>query len=441
MPSFHLGKWIAYTFFFLVLFVPLTHRPIKAILLGLVLGMIIISILVSGKIFLHRTILLWTFLIVLSGLVFFLVGVLNDAAGVLRVSHIYVLWPLVFVLLVAGITNERIIRGLIKVLIFTTIAISLYALIDIATIVGWLPDIFPIIVDKGQRVGFHQGFVHYTTPSIYTLLFAVPFLISALMIWPKSRIMPVSRRWLWIALILSLAMTLLSARRALWIVIALSPFLTIMLHMLSRRHHRFSNRKLVRRSFAKLILIISLVYFSLHFIFEIDYFAMIQHLVASFQVAIDYGATVRAEQFFALWRGWLESPLIGSGLGAVAEGSIRCVYHPWQYELFYLSLLFHTGIIGVIIYSAAVAWVYQMGFKMIRSGEHLGLYMLPILVGTSSFLIASGTNPYFGTFSGIWPIYLPIALINVWLLARRNIVYESQLPRGHFDNGEGFKLN
>jgi hypothetical protein len=431
MHPFHLGKWIAYIFFFMVLFVPLTYASIKALPLGLLILVITIGILMRGKIFLHRTILFWTFLVVLSGLVSLLVGVLNDAPGALYVGHFYILWPLVYVLLVAGITNEKFICGLIKVLIFTTIAISLYGLIDIATLAGLLPDIFSIIIDKGQRIGFHEGYIHYTTHSIYTLFFAVPFLISALITWPSSKNMPVSRRWLWVALVLSLGVTFLSARRALWIVCAFSPFLTVILHILSSRYYSFSNRKLVYRTFAGLILIISVVFFSLHPIFEIECSAMIQRFVASFQVQTDYGAIVRVEQFFALWRGWLESPLIGAGLGSVAEGSIRSVYYPWQYELFYLSLLFHTGIIGVIIYSGAVIWIYRMGFKMICSGENLGLYMLPILVGTSSFLIASATNPYLGTFSGLWPIYLPIALINVWLLMRRNITYESQLPKDY----------
>ena len=265
IPSFHLGEWIAYTLFFLMLFVPLTYQPIRTVFLGLTLEIIIISTLMQGRLFLHRTILLWTLLIVSAGLVFVLVGIINHTPGVLYVSHVFVLWPLVFALLLVGITNEKLISNLIKVLVFTTIAISLYALIDIATMVGWLPDIFPITVDKGQRIGFHQGFIHYVIHSIYTLLFTVPFLVSALMTWPKNSIMPVSRRWLWIALVLSLVVTLLTGRRVLWIVVALSPFLTVMLHMLLLRRHRFINQKTASLAFGGFILISFIVYFSLHF--------------------------------------------------------------------------------------------------------------------------------------------------------------------------------
>jgi hypothetical protein len=44
-------------------------------------------------------------------------------------------------------------------------------------------------------------------------------------------------------------------------------------------------------------------------------------------------------------------------------------------------------------------------------------------------LIASATNPYLGTFCGLWPIFFPIALINVWLLTRKKY-YARKLPIG-----------
>jgi len=51
-----------------------------------------------------------------------------------------------------------------------------------------------------------------------------------------------------------------------------------------------------------------------------------------------------------------------------------------------------------------------------RSGHWLGIYMLPVLAGTSCFLIANATNPYLAKFDYIWVIFLPVALINIWLL-------------------------
>ncbi len=103
-------------------------------------------------------------------------------------------------------------------------------------------------------------------------------------------------------------------------------------------------------------------------------------------------------------------------VGASALGPLRSVEMPWAYELSYAALLFHTGIIGFLIYSSGVICIFWMGLKIMRSGHWLGIYMLPVLVGTTCFLIANATNPYLEKFDYIWVIFLPVALINIWLL-------------------------
>lgn len=415
--EFHLGNWVTYAFFFSMLFVPLTYRYVKASLLGLLMVMIIIHALVRGKLYLHRTIFLWTLLMIANGLTSFLIGVINDTPGALYVAHTFILWPPVFILLVAGITNENIINGLIKVLIISTIIISLYSLFYILNSAGYLPgELYAGIIDHGQRIDFREGYVHYTSSSIYTLLFSVPFLLSALMIWLRDAHMPVSRFWLWVAIILSLPVVLLSARRSLWLVVALSPIFTIVFYKLSVVKYRFFKK--MCRIFLCFILLIFILLTCLQIVFKIDFLLMFQRLTDAFQFHLDAAAILRREQFFALLQGWMDNPLLGAGLGAGVENSGRSA-QTWQYELFYILLLFQTGVIGFAIYFASVAWIYWMGFKMIRSGEYLGLCMTPVLVGTSCFLVASATNPYLGTFCGLWPIFLPIALINVWLLTRK----------------------
>jgi len=39
-------------------------------------------------------------------------------------------------------------------------------------------------------------------------------------------------------------------------------------------------------------------------------------------------------------------------------------------------------------------WIVWMDYAMIRSGNRIGLYILPVLVGMVCFLIANATNPY-----------------------------------------------
>jgi O-antigen ligase len=84
----------------------------------------------------------------------------------------------------------------------------------------------------------------------------------------------------------------------------------------------------------------------------------------------------------------------------------------------YLDLLFQTGLFGFMAYVAGVVWIYWKGTTIIKEGGALGQVMLPALVGMSCFLIASMTNPYLTKFDGLWAIFLPVALINFWLVRR-----------------------
>ena len=153
--------------------------------------------------------------------------------------------------------------------------------------------------------------------------------------------------------------------------------------------------------------------FYLQFIYSFD----LQIIVNVFIEGFNFDTyNVRREQFFALLSGWMDSPMLGAGHGASAKGSLRSYESSWAYELSYVALLFHVGIVGFLCYTAGVVWVYWMVLRIIRSGDQMGLYLLPILVGTTCFLIANATNPYLGKYDYIWVIFLPIAFINYWLL-------------------------
>ena len=126
----------------------------------------------------------------------------------------------------------------------------------------------------------------------------------------------------------------------------------------------------------------------------------------------------REEQYAALLDGWSENLILGGGHGSYVPASLRSETMPWAYELYYLALLYQTGVVGMTFYTAGVLWIYWMGVKIIREGGVLARMMFPTLVALSCFLIASGTNPYLPRFDGLWVIFLPVALINFWLLNR-----------------------
>jgi hypothetical protein len=233
--------------------------------------------------------------------------------------------------------------------------------------------------------------------------------------------MPVSRFWLWLSFLLGVVLVLLSGRKALLLVVAMAPFIILFFQMFLPNQYKPAVAK-GRVGLAVVILVSVLgIYGYLQSLFGLNVGILLETFMAGFDFGGDGSASVRAEQFVALVREWSEHPFFGLGHGASAGGSVRSEAFPWAYELSYVALLFHTGLVGFAIYTAGVGWIFLMGLRMIRSGGRLAFYMLPVLVGTGCFLIGNATNPYLEKFDYIWVIFLPVALINFWLLGKNSL--------------------
>jgi O-antigen ligase len=401
----------------MMLFLPTTRQSIKACLLLLVLGLISINVLHRDRLALHPVVLLWTLFMAATGLAFMLLGLANGAPGALRMGTVYVLWPLVNLILIAGAATEKVLNGICRILIAAAIVIGLYGIIFVIYIAGWIPDFLYVPIEPSQAVGLYKGYVEMNLHALASLLFLVPFLVAALLTWPLDRPILVSRFWLWFALLLGSTVTLLSGRRGLLLVVALSPGIALFFRAFLPSSGRWMRRKLVLRFILGLgIGLVSLTIY-LSSVFDFSFHTIVEMFAAGWDfVAGDESSLGRRDQFIALLEEWSERPLFGAGHGASAAGSIRDADMPWAYELYYLALLFHTGILGFLAYTAGVIWIFWMGIKIIRLGNQLSLYMVPVLVGTSCFLIANGTNPYLVKFDYMWIIFLPVAFINYWLL-------------------------
>jgi len=91
---------------------------------------------------------------------------------------------------------------------------------------------------------------------------------------------------------------------------------------------------------------------------------------------------------------------------------------PWAYELAYMALLFHTGLLGFLAYSAGVALDCVDGTMHDTIWPQNRAYILPVLVGMVCFLIANATNPYLEKYD-IYGIFLPVSIDKSWLLTHR----------------------
>jgi len=407
----------AYLLFFLMLFVPTTYQPIKGALIVVVLAIIATEMFYTKRIAIHRTVLAITIFMSAVGLLFVNLGLLNRNPGAIKVMPVYVLWPLLYLLFVAGCARVEVIRGLMKVLVIGCIGVSLYALLYILHESKLVPGFLYYALDQGQNIAFYEGHIAFVLYSISSLLYLVPFLLAALVLWPEELRPPVSRRWIWIAFILSIVPVILSERKVLWFLILASPVMALGLRLLLPAKSRIATQKIAKRTvigmLASGVALLLILRFALNFDFSI-----LVNLVTD-AINVNSGTSedviVRQAQYTSMMSEWANSPLIGTGLGGVAS-YIRNAEQPWTYELSYVALLYHTGFIGMLIYSAGILWTYVQCYFVLRTDEKLGLYMGPVLIGTTCFLIGNASNPYFEKYDYLWVLFLPVAIINIHLL-------------------------
>lgn len=401
--------------FFLILFVPTAYSEVKAVLLTAFLLSILVGTVRGARFRIHRQVFFLFLFYSCMGLAYVLYGYLNGNSGAIKVVTVYVIWPLVYMLLMSTISQGWVIRGLAQVLIFSSIAISSYALYYLLYVMGVVPSWLYLELDMGQAASFNGGFVEYNLYSISTLLFLFPFISSSLLFWIDEKKSPVAYRWLILAFMLVACASILSGRRALWLVVGLTPLLiAVILIFDNQRMAVLKKIRVFSPYLAGMVITATVVVMK----FGIDPLGMLNTFMAGFQFESDPSASARSQQFFALTDSWISRPIFGAGLGAVAEGSIRSEETPWAYELYFLSVLFQTGLAGFLAYAFGIGWIVFYSVKIIRHDPMLRLYLIPVLVGMLSFLIASNTNPYLAKFDYLWIVFLPVAIINHYLLKK-----------------------
>lgn len=410
-----LFQWPGYVLFFMMLFVPTVYQPIKGVLLAATVGTILLRALGTGRIALHPLVVALTCVFTAVGLFFLARGTIAGNPGAIRMSTVYVLWPMVYVVLVAGAADPIALRRIFRLMVWATILISLYSVHYVLWELGVWPDSLYLRLDLGHGFSDYGGALEFNLYSISSLIFLVPFLMAAALYLPRGEV-PVRRLTLWGALALGMLTALLTGRRGLLVALPMGPIVGFVLWMNQPgRVRRLSRRTLVRSVAAGVALLVGLIVY-LDVAHGLTVRALVAMVATGFDFAWDPIARQRADQLAALQEGWLESPWFGTGHGAPAPGVIRSEEMPWAYELAYMALLMHVGLVGVAIYGAGVGWIYAMGMRSIRSGARGSLLVLPMLSGTSAFLVANATNPYLEKYDYLWVLFLPLAYINYWLL-------------------------
>jgi hypothetical protein len=414
-----------YALFFMMLAFPMAPSVlyVKAALFGVVVAEALVCGLFYNAFTLHFSIAALTVSFAVLGFLFALRGLFLGAPGAGNGLQIYVLWPLVYMVVLAGASQEKVLMGMRWVLLIATIFVGVQGGVYLLTFMDVLPaNNYARLLSldwQEQGIGFHEGYIGLQFPGLNSLPFLVPFAIAALATHALQDAKDqISKIWLWLALLAGLAMALVSGRRGLLVAILLAPLLTgFFLMFRPRDNRRRGLRSIIRVSIAILLLGL-LILGAVNSVYEISVQGLLGRVSEGFDftpTTPDDAAVARGEQFSALLEGWYEHPMLGAGLGAPAFGSIRSEERPWDYELYYLALLYQTGLVGILAYAAGIAWIFWKGIKVIQSDSRIGYSLLPILVGSATLLVVNGTNPYLARFDGMWVVFLPLGYVNNWL--------------------------
>jgi len=411
-----------------MVYLPITANLLYACMIAVVFLVLLFSYLFSrDRLKIHPTILSWVFFYVALGAGFITYGLVTGAPGALFSCLVYVVYPCVYAVFIAAATGAGIWINLLRILVLATIAIDLGTFEFALWALGRIPDSLYVAPHVVDAIRLSDGLVQMRHYSLGSLIFVVPFLMAALVVY-GDRCPPIlPKKVLWLGLLLGMGSALLGGRRALLIVVAIAPLLVWFFRAQLPRRVRVSGKKRGWRIMLGVAALVVAATVGLGFFVDLNWHGIMQLVLSGFDTRLGYaGATDRWNQYYALMHGWASHPLFGKGLGSFTPEVIRSD-RPWQYELQYALLLFQTGLVGIILYSAGVVWLYWTGIKLIRSGSRLGIHMVPVLVGTTCFLVANSVEPYLQAFCQDWTIFLPVGLINCWRLSTETTAHQDPL--------------
>lgn len=391
-------------FFLGMLVLPTTFQSERGVFLVVISGFACIAAVIKWR--LDNQILIISILTLVTGALGVFVGVLNNAPGAIRVTTVFLIWPMLFLLYIGLVSNYRIIEKFSSVIFLgAAISASMGILFVGFSLAGYGAAAGALLDFQGAAFGGYEGTTEFTLYNLTTVMYGFPFVLTYLVVNHAflNRTKTVS---LWLLLFLLLLCGLVSGRRMFFLIIILTPVIVLMMLFLA-------NHKVDKKMFRIVInLGVALVVGGLFAVIYagIDFDVLISSLISSFS-RYEASTGLRFEQAQSLWAAFISSPVIGQGLGASVD-VVRSYDQPWAYELSYLALLMNVGLLGFGVYLMAVLWLFVVGLLQCRRDTSFARVYLPYATALFAFLIMNGSNPYLAKFDYLWTIFIVAALIN-----------------------------
>jgi len=348
------------------------------------------------------------------GMCWAIYGLLRGNPGAASMMTVHVAYPLLFLFLARLARSDDFARvsrviwiSAVLVVVSQALFIGSFFGVDGGVLFDTLQDLqdVPAVVDAGD------DYLLFTLPSVSSLLFLAPWLMAHALYAQRRKLHHA------VLLLLTVALLVLAGRRAFVLgimfggVAVLSSAGTLTGGRLGR----------VRPAGALLFVAVlaALVVAGLHFGW-LNADIVTDRLTSIFDFSENESNLERRLQFGALMEGIATHPLVGNGLGAAAT-YLRSDTQPWAYELSYVALAFHVGVLGFLVYAVGVVWVLaalrRLGMDR-KLPEAQRLAAVAYLGGFVSFLVVNASNPYLAKFDYMWTLFVPVAMIRAWLGAR-----------------------
>ena len=269
-----------------------------------------------------------------------------------------------------------------------------------------------------------QGRSRTNLVGLTTLISTIPILLSLLLDHFQAKV-PLRRIRLHVAaLVLSAPAVLLSGRQGLVGAIALFPALLLLRRLAGFGFERKSSWSAQRMTAAGAVILAGLLVPLL--VLNLSPVALVADALASAGIGdgvssrVAYSARVRSVQSSSLIEGFLEQPIIGQGAGAVSPdfytwrgfeigSGFLFEPRPWRAEVSYQLLLFEGGVVGALLYLAAIAGAGLMVRRQYRRLQPTHQAILrAVVVGALSILIGAAFNPHLRAVGAQVLLFLPV---------------------------------
>ena len=410
---------------FTMIVVPQGHQKIKAVLLFITFAEVFLAFIMTHRFYLHPKIFHLFIFYIFLGLMYGIYGFARGNPGAVPITKEVALYVMFYMILVSGIRNHNSLKYVHKTLVFSACFVCVYMFVSYLYIVGIWPDwlYYDLSAETSTQSILATGFERHgkfemVFSSYCNLMFLQPYLFFHLLV-SKGK----SSKSLWFAVIITTTFMIFSSSRALLVIALVFPLIITMFTFI-----KFMNRDNLYKGIGIIFISILLVTVSVFYLkdYGFNISMVIEDLLQGFSLDIirPGGVVVencRIAQALALFDAWKEKPLFGFGSGAAYWGYLRSSASPYSYEVSFAQFLYNWGIVGCLLYAIGLYHICRISIRAYKEKSALGVYAMAATFGSLAFLTGSWTNPYLLRFDSLYVIFIPVAIVNLYLFERNQL--------------------